>query len=41
MALTATVLLSGCNYELQQNGAYAPHWDFWDSTNEFHLPEHP
>ena len=32
--LSPSVLLSGCNYELQQNGAYAPHWDFWDSTNE-------
>ncbi len=32
--LSSSVLLSGCNYEMQQNGAYAPHWDFWDSTNE-------
>ena len=32
--LSPSVLLSGCNYEMQQNGAYAPDWDFWDSTNE-------
>ena len=32
--LSSSVLLSGCNYEMLQNGAYTPDWDFWDSTNE-------
>ncbi len=31
--LSTSVLLSGCNYELQQNGAYAPHGDFYYATN--------
>ena len=31
--LSPSVLLSGCNYELQQNGAYAPHGDFYYATN--------
>ena len=31
--LSPSVLLSGCNYEIVQNGAYAPHWDFYDATN--------
>lgn len=31
--LSSSVLLSGCNYEMLQNGAYAPHWDFYDATN--------
>ena len=35
--LSPSVLLSGCNYEMVQNGAYAPHWDFYDATNEADL----
>ena len=31
--LSSSVLLSGCNYEISVNGAYAPHWDFYDATN--------
>lgn len=31
--LSPSVLLSGCNYQFEQNGAYAPHWDFYDATN--------
>lgn len=31
--LSPSVLLSGCNYQIEQNGAYAPGWDFWDATN--------
>ena len=31
--LSPDVFLSGCNYEIVQNGAYAPGWDFWDATN--------
>ena len=31
--LSPSVLLSGCNYRIAQNGDYAPHWDFYDATN--------
>ena len=31
--LSPSVLLSGCNYELQQNSGYAPHADFYYATN--------
>jgi hypothetical protein len=31
--LSPSVLLSGCNYRIEQNGAYTPGWDFWDATN--------
>ena len=31
--LSPSVLLSGCNYELQQNNGYAPHADFYYATN--------
>lgn len=31
--LSPSVLLSGCNYEMPVNGTYAPHWDFYESTN--------
>ena len=31
--LSPSVLLSGCNYQMEQNGAYAPHGDYYMATN--------
>ena len=31
--LSPSVLLSGCNYQIEQNGAYAPHGDYYMATN--------
>lgn len=32
--LSPSVLLSGCNYEMQSNPTYAPHWDYYEVTNK-------